>query len=107
MQTIIVHWDNAMSLVSVSKNFFYLTMFYFCRIANSLPSFTSLTSGDQVVLLKENADLIVSLRGAIFFDKKKKGMDQILSSIGISTSYVEYSLQYMDSPSSTQLSPMW
>jgi len=53
------------------------------RIANSLPSFTSLTSMDQVALLKENADLIVSLRGAIFFDKKKKGMDQILSSIGI------------------------
>ena len=56
------------------------------RIANSLPSFTSLTSADQVSLLKENADLIVSLRGAIFFDKKKKGMDQILSSIGTSTS---------------------
>ena len=57
------------------------------RIANSLPSFTSLTSADQVSLLKENADLIVSLRGAIFFDKKKKGMDQILSSIGTSTSH--------------------
>lgn len=53
------------------------------RIANSLPCFTNLTSADQVTLLKENADLIVSLRGAIFFDKKKKGMDQILSSIGI------------------------
>ena len=58
----------------------------FSRIANSLPCFTSLVQADQVALLKENADLIVSLRGAIFFDKKKKGMDQILSSIGISTS---------------------
>ena len=57
----------------------------FSRIANSLPCFTSLVQADQVALLKENADLIVSLRGAIFFDKKKKGMDQILSSIGIST----------------------
>jgi len=52
------------------------------RIANSLPAFTNLVKADQNALLKENADLIVSLRGAIFFDKKKKGIDQILSSMG-------------------------
>ena len=40
----------------------------------------------QVALLKENADLVVSLRGAIFFDKKKRGMDQIMSSMGHSKS---------------------
>merc|ERR1719410_2440997 len=57
------------------------------RIANSLPCFTSLVHEDQVALLKENADLIVSLRGAIFFDKKKKGMDQILSSRLLDHSY--------------------
>jgi len=52
------------------------------RIANSLPAFTNLVKADQNALLKENADLIVSLRGAIFFDKKKKGIDQVLSSMG-------------------------
>jgi len=52
------------------------------RIANSLPAFNNLVKADQNALLKENADLIVSLRGAIFFDKKKKGIDQILSSMG-------------------------
>lgn len=52
------------------------------RIANSLPAFNNLVKPDQNALLKENADLIVSLRGAIFFDKKKKGIDQILSSMG-------------------------
>lgn len=52
------------------------------RIANSLNHFTNLVKVDQNALLKENADLIVSLRGAIFFDKKKKGIDQIMSSMG-------------------------
>ena len=33
--------------------------------------------------LQENADLLVSLRGAIFFDSKKKGVDQVLISMGI------------------------
>ena len=69
----------------MTKSAFSLMDVLFSRIANSLPCFTSLVHEDQVALLKENADLIVSLRGAIFFDKKKKGMDQILSSIGIST----------------------
>ena len=32
---------------------------------------------------QENADLLVSLRGAIFFDSKKKGVDQVLISMGI------------------------
>ena len=53
------------------------------RIANSLNLFTNLSKMDQVTLLKENADLLVSLRGAIFFDKKKKGLDQLMSSMGV------------------------
>ena len=53
------------------------------RIANSLKCFTNLQKVDQVTLLKENADLLVSLRGSIFFDKKKKGVDQVMSSMGI------------------------
>ena len=57
------------------------------RIANSLKCFTNLQKVDQVALLKENADLLVSLRGAIFFDKKKKGVDQVMSSLGISNKW--------------------
>eukprot|EP00092_Neocalanus_flemingeri_P048275 GFUD01055016.1.p1 GENE.GFUD01055016.1~~GFUD01055016.1.p1 ORF type:complete len:258 (-),score=45.94 GFUD01055016.1:601-1278(-) len=53
------------------------------RVANSLKCFTNLQKVDQVAVLKENADLLVSLHGAIFFDEKKKGMDQLLSSMGI------------------------
>ena len=52
------------------------------RIANSIKCFTNLQKDDQVALLKENADLFVSLCGAIFFDKNKKGVDQVMSSIG-------------------------
>jgi hypothetical protein len=28
-------------------------------------------------LLKHNADMIVSLRGAVFFEKRKGGLDQV------------------------------
>ena len=53
------------------------------RTANSLNCFTNLQKADQVTLLKENADLLVSLHGAMFFDKKKKGVDQVMSSMGV------------------------
>ena len=53
------------------------------RIANSLDSFRSLSKADQSTLLKENADLLVSLRGAIFFDSQKKGVDQVMISMGV------------------------
>ena len=52
------------------------------RIGSSLQCFTDLQKVDRVALLKENADLFVSLCGAIFSDKKKKGVDQVMSSIG-------------------------
>jgi len=52
------------------------------RIANSMELFTSLYFDDRAALLKENADLLVSLRGAIFFDSKKNGVDQVLLSMG-------------------------
>merc|ERR1719154_87918 len=45
--------------------------------------FINLPSVDQSSLLKENADLLVSLRGAIFFDSRKKGVNQVLISMGI------------------------
>lgn len=52
------------------------------KIANSLQHFTNLCKPDRDALMKENADLIVSLNGALFFDKKKKGVDQVMSSMG-------------------------
>jgi len=44
---------------------------------------TNLPFEDRTSLLKENADLLVSLRGAIFFDSRKKGVNQVLISMGI------------------------
>ena len=52
------------------------------RIANSLDTFKTLSKFDQSSLLKENADLLVSLRGAIFFDSDKSGVEQVLLSMG-------------------------
>lgn len=47
------------------------------KVAQSLDIFTELSATMQSVLLKESADLLVSLRAAIFFEEKKKGMDQV------------------------------
>merc|ERR1719350_1330766 len=60
-----------------------LTVERITRIANNMGCFNDLPLVDQSSLLKENADLLVSLRGAIFFDSKKKGVDQVLISMGI------------------------
>eukprot|EP00092_Neocalanus_flemingeri_P027056 GFUD01029342.1.p1 GENE.GFUD01029342.1~~GFUD01029342.1.p1 ORF type:complete len:735 (-),score=169.50 GFUD01029342.1:1651-3855(-) len=60
-----------------------LTVERITRIANNLDCFVNLPMMDQTNLLKENADLLVSLRGAIFFDSKKKGVNQVLISMGI------------------------
>ncbi len=35
----------------------------------------------QTALLKQNADFIVSLRGAAFFDEKKQGLEQVITAI--------------------------
>ena len=60
-----------------------LTVERITRIANNMDCFNDLPLMDQSSLLKENADLLVSLRGAIFFDSKKKGVNQVLISMGI------------------------
>eukprot|EP00091_Calanus_sinicus_P015786 TRINITY_DN3448_c0_g1_i1.p1 TRINITY_DN3448_c0_g1~~TRINITY_DN3448_c0_g1_i1.p1 ORF type:complete len:134 (+),score=13.60 TRINITY_DN3448_c0_g1_i1:1-402(+) len=60
-----------------------LTVERITRIANNMDCFINLPSVDQSSLLKENADLLVSLRGAIFFDSRKKGVNQVLISMGI------------------------
>lgn len=60
-----------------------LTVERMTRIAHNLKYFTDLPKVDQEFLMKENADLLVSLRGAIFFDSRKKGVNQLLSSLGV------------------------
>ena len=67
---------------SSAINGYHLQRERMTRIANSLEGFTGLRKSDQTNLLKENVDLLVNLRGAIFFDKKKGGLDQILCSMG-------------------------
>lgn len=53
------------------------------KVAQGFDHFLDMDHSTQAALLKENADLLVSLRGAVFFDDKKKGLDQILYSMGI------------------------
>ena len=47
------------------------------KVAQGYPGFTELSPNTQATLLKNNADLLVSLRAAVFFDEKKKGLDQV------------------------------
>eukprot|EP00090_Calanus_glacialis_P025704 TRINITY_DN4030_c0_g1_i1.p1 TRINITY_DN4030_c0_g1~~TRINITY_DN4030_c0_g1_i1.p1 ORF type:complete len:800 (+),score=137.49 TRINITY_DN4030_c0_g1_i1:357-2756(+) len=68
---------------SAAINGYRLSVERITRIAHNLDCFTDLPKNDQNNLLKENADLLVNLRGAIFFDSKKKGVDQVLISMGI------------------------
>jgi len=53
------------------------------RVAQGFDPFINLPHRIQRLLLKQNADLIVSLRGAVFFEKHKCGLDQILISMGV------------------------
>ena len=68
---------------SAAINGYRLLVERITQIAHNLDCFTDLPKNDQNNLLKENADLLVNLRGAIFFDSKKKGVDQVLISMGI------------------------
>ena len=47
------------------------------RVALNLNEFRELHPATQHALLRHNTDLIVSLRGAVFFDQAKKGLDQV------------------------------
>jgi len=69
--------------LSAAISGYRLTVERVTRIANNLDCYGSLPKADQNSLLKENADLLVSMRGAIFFDSKKKGVNQVLISMGI------------------------
>ena len=52
------------------------------RVSKHYNDFQSLSVKVQGILLKHNADLVVSLRGASFF-QMKTGLDQILTSLGL------------------------
>ena len=51
------------------------------RVAKNFGGFSDLNINAQEKLLKHNADLIISLRGAVFFEMKT-GFDQIFTSLG-------------------------
>ena len=51
--------------------------------AKNFGRFLHLPSPVQTDLLTKNADVIVSLWAAVFFQKKTQGVDQILSSLGV------------------------
>jgi len=53
------------------------------RVATGFGPFESLNLKSQSVLLKHNADLVVSLRGAVFMEVNKQGLDQIVLSLGM------------------------
>ena len=53
------------------------------RVALNLSEFQQLHPATQHALLRHNTDLIVSLRGAVFFDQAKRGLDQIIISLGV------------------------
>ena len=46
-------------------------------MATAFDPFSKLNMRTQAALLKHNADLVVSLRGAIFFESRKQGLDQV------------------------------
>ena len=52
-------------------------------VANVLEDFILFPQDVQKSLLKHNADMVVSLRGADFFHASKQGSDQLLCSLGI------------------------
>lgn len=50
------------------------------KVAHNFEHFLDMTHPVQTALLKQNADLIVSLRGAVFFDERKHGLEQVRKS---------------------------
>ena len=51
--------------------------FYHAYLFQGFDAFINLPHTAQSALLKHNADMIVSLRGAVFFEKRKGGLDQV------------------------------
>lgn len=53
------------------------------KVASGFDPFARLNERTQRALLRQNADLVVSLRGAIFFESRKQGLDQIVITLGV------------------------
>ena len=60
-----------------------LTINRVTKVAQSFDPFLELHHTTQNKLLKQNGDLLVNLRGAVFFEERKQGIDQILNSMGV------------------------
>jgi len=56
------------------------------KVAEGLEPFQKLSQNDKRSLLKENSDLLINVRAAIFFNARNKGIDQVLVSLGIEDS---------------------
>ena len=61
------------------------------KIVNDLEEFNNFSYSDKGTILEENLGLLVCMHGAVFFDRKKKGLGQLLSSIGAGRIYVNKS----------------
>ncbi len=46
-------------------------------MSDSLLDFSSLSPAGRAAALRSNADLMVSLRAAVFFEEKKRGLEQV------------------------------
>lgn len=69
--------------VSATMNAYRLMIQRVTKVAQCFDPFLNLPHATQSNLLKHNADTIVSLRGAVFFEKRKGGLDQILITMGV------------------------
>jgi len=88
--------------VSATMNAYRLMIQRVTKVAQGFDLFTNLPHHVQSTLLKNNADTIVSLRGAVFFEKRKKGFDQILITMGVDD-FTEVRSMIMTAMQSTEL----
>ena len=63
--------------VSNSHKGYKLTAERMVEVSKSVDEFRNLTKEEKSVLLAENTDMLVSLRGVIFFCTNHSGMDQL------------------------------
>ena len=68
---------NAKSAMAAYRLMIYRTSL----VAKHFSPFKCLQAEGQAILLRNNADMVVSLHGAVFFQVKERGVDQILDSL--------------------------
>ena len=81
IQRVIIH-QIYQDLCPMLQLFVYIYLFTLLftqvhKVATAFDPFSKLSMRTQAALLKHNADLVVSLRGAIFFESRKQGLDQV------------------------------